>query len=178
MILPVALLLIYVIIAMAFASYLQPLLVMSVIPVAIAGAIYGHFLMASPVTFVSLLACVALTGIVVNDSLVLLDKLRECRASGLPAFEAATRASTDRLRAILITTLTTMAGVAPLMLTKNVHAQIVVPMAIVLFFGLAFGTIVLLVLLPSGYLIAEDIKRLLRWLRTGRGEAPPSPRDA
>ncbi|MEC7583860.1 MAG: efflux RND transporter permease subunit [Planctomycetota bacterium] len=175
---PVALLLIYVIIAMAFASYLQPLLVMSVIPVAIAGAIYGHFLMASPVTFVSLLACVALTGIVVNDSLVLLDKLRECRASGLPAFEAATRASTDRLRAILITTLTTMAGVAPLMLTKNVHAQIVVPMAIVLFFGLAFGTIVLLVLLPSGYLIAEDIKRLLRWLRTGRGEAPPSPRDA
>jgi multidrug efflux pump subunit AcrB len=164
---PVAMLLIYAIIAMAFGSYVQPLLVMSVIPVAVFGAVFGHYLMGSPVTFVSLLVCIALTGIVVNDSLVLLDRVRHLRAEGLSPTGAATQAAANRLRAILITSITTMAGVTPLMLATNENVMVLVPGAITLFFGLAFGTIVVLVLLPTGYLVIEDVARGLRWLRTG-----------
>jgi Cu/Ag efflux pump CusA len=138
-----------------------------VIPVAVFGAVFGHYLMGSPVTFVSLLVCIALTGIVVNDSLVLLDRVRRLRADGLSPTEAATLAAANRLRAILIGSITTMAGVTPLMLATNENVMVLVPGAITLCFGLAFGTLVVLVLHPTGYLVMEDMARGLRWLRTG-----------
>ncbi len=165
---PAALLGIFSIIAIVFRSYAQPVIVMLVIPFALVGAIVGHLVMGYPFTLLSMIGAVALSGIVVNDGLILVDFANRRRREGEGAFEAVVQAAKSRLRPILLTSITTIAGLAPLMLERSFQAQFLIPMAISIVFGLAFGTALTLLLLPTAYLIFEDVRMAVRWTWTGR----------
>ncbi|BBM85501.1 efflux RND transporter permease subunit [Candidatus Uabimicrobium amorphum] len=160
---PAALLIIYAIIASLFSSYSQPLLIMIAIPYSIIGAILGHFIMQMPFTLLSMIGCVALAGVVVNDSLVLVSIINDTRKETDSLHEALLIGVRRRLRAILLTTITTVLGLVPLILEKSFQAQFLIPMAISLVFGLIFATVITLLIIPTFYLILEDIKRLLKW---------------
>lgn len=164
---PVALALIYCMIAILFGSYTQPLIVMAAIPFAFIGAVAGHLLTGFPFTFMSMIGCVALSGIVVNDSLILVDFINRERAAGRPPSEAAREGSLSRLRAIVLTSVTTIAGLTPLLAERSFQAQFLIPMAVSIVYGLAFGTIVILVLIPAIFLLLDDAHRSWRWLRSG-----------
>ncbi|WP_372367113.1 efflux RND transporter permease subunit [Candidatus Uabimicrobium sp. HlEnr_7] len=157
---PAALLIIYAIIASLFGSYSQPLLIMVAIPYAIIGAIFGHFIMQMPFTLLSMIGCVALSGVVVNDSLVLVSIINDTRKDTDNLEEALLTGVRRRLRAILLTTITTVLGLIPLLLEKSFQAQFLIPMAISLVFGLIFATVITLLIIPTFYLILEDIKRI------------------
>lgn len=161
---PIALLLIYAIIAMLFRSYIQPWIVMSSIPFALVGAIGGHWLLGYPFTILSMIGAVALAGIVVNDGLILVDLANRKRRAGEPLVEAVIGAARGRMRAILLTSITTCVGLFPLMLEKSFQAQFLIPMAVSIVFGLAFATIIILVLVPLFYLVVEDLRACARWL--------------
>jgi multidrug efflux pump subunit AcrB len=161
---PIALLVIYVIIAVLFRSYIQPVIVMSIIPFALIGAIGGHAIMGFPLTLLSMLGIVALAGIVVNDGLLLVDLCNRKRREGLPLHEAVIAGARGRMRPILLTSITTCAGLAPIMLETSFQAQFLIPMAVSIVFGLAFATGLILVLLPVFYVIMEDQRASLRWL--------------
>lgn len=154
--------LIYILISIPLKSYAKPLIVMSVIPFGIIGALMGHYLMGIPVSILSVFGILALSGVVVNDSLVYVCHLTELRKSGVSLVDACWRAGADRFRAILLTSLTTFFGLAPLLLEKEVQAQFLKPMAASLAFGILFATLITLLLLPMLILIAKDIKT--RWL--------------
>ena len=162
-----ALFIIYVLLAIPFKSYLQPLIVMSAVPFGIVGAIWGHAFMGIAMSILSMCGVVALTGVVVNDSLVLVNFINHHRDSGLSKKNAVLQAGVTRFRPILLTSLTTAAGVTPLMLERSVQAQFLIPMAVALAFGVLFATFITLALVPAIYLILEDIKGIFRWL-TGR----------
>jgi multidrug efflux pump subunit AcrB len=169
---PVALFLIYVIIAVLFKSYVQPFIVMLAIPFSLVGAVLGHYFMGYPVTFLSAIGAVALAGIVVNDSLILVDFINRARERGATAFEAVVAGGKSRLRAIILTSLTTILGLAPMMLERSFQAQFLIPMAISIVFGLAFATVLTLYVLPATYCIIEDFLRLIQGRRSiGEGEA-------
>ena len=171
---PVALFLIYAIIAVLFRSYVQPLIVMAAIPFAIVGAVFGHLIMGYPFTLLSMIGCVALSGIVVNDSIILVDFINRRRAQGGGLLEAVVLGARSRLRAILLTSITTIAGLTPLMTETSFQAQFLIPMAVSIVFGLTFATIVILFLIPTVYLLLEDGLRCGRWLLTGHwGSQPP-----
>jgi multidrug efflux pump subunit AcrB len=159
-----ALLLIYGMMAIPFRSYLQPFIVMSAIPFGLIGAIWGHVIMRMDLTIMSMFGIVALTGVVVNDSLVLVDFVNKKRAEGLSMVEAARVAGRSRFRPIFLTSMTTFAGLTPLLLERSVQAQFLVPMAVSLGFGVLFSTMISLLLVPSIYLIIEDVKSLPAWL--------------
>jgi len=161
---PIALLLIFCIIAIIFRSYIQPILVMTSIPFAMGGAIAGHALLGYPFTILSMIGGVALAGIVVNDGLILVDLANRLRRGGMPLTEAVVQAARGRMRAILLTSITTCVGLAPLMLEKSFQAQFLIPMAVAIVFGLAFATFIILLLLPLFYLILEDLRGSARWL--------------
>ncbi|MDJ0523689.1 MAG: efflux RND transporter permease subunit [Planctomycetota bacterium] len=161
---PIALLLIYSIIAMLFRSYVQPIIVMSIIPFAVIGAVLGHLIMGFPITILSMIGLVALSGIVVNDGLILVDLANRRRREGLPLLDAVVEASKGRMRAILLTSITTCVGLAPIMLETSFQAQFLIPMAISIVFGLAFATFLILALLPVFYLCLEDLRAGIRWL--------------
>jgi len=160
---PIALLAIYVIIAVLFRSYIQPIIVMSIIPFALIGAVIGHVVMDFPLTLLSMLGIVALAGIVVNDGLILVDLANRKRREGLPLTEAVVAAARGRMRPILLTSITTCAGLAPIMLETSFQAQFLIPMAVSIVFGLSFATGLILVLLPVFYMIMEDMRTNLRW---------------
>ena len=124
----------------------------------------GTRLLGYDFSVLSLLGIAALAGVVVNDSLVLVDYLNQKRISGMSAFEAARTAGVARFRPILLTSMTTFAGLTPLIMEKSVQAQFLIPMALSLAFGVMFSTLVSLVLVPCGYLILEDLGRAWRWL--------------
>jgi len=153
-----ALLLIYVLLAIPFHSYSQPLIVMSAIPFGIVGAIWGHIILGLNLTFLSMFGLVALTGVVVNDSLVMVDFVNRARASGLDLMDAIREAGVARLRPILLTSLTTFAGLTPLLLEKSLQAQFLIPMAVSLAFGVVFATFITLILVPTLYYVLEDAK--------------------
>ena len=162
-----ALFAIYALLAVPLKSYSQPLIIMSVIPFAFVGAIWGHLIMknfgyVSGLAFMSVLGVTAASGVVVNSSLVLVDRVNFFRARGEAVGKAVLDASLSRCRPILLTSLTTFFGLSPLMLNKSVQAQFLVPMAVSLSFGVLFATIVTLLVVPSGYLILDDLGRLLR----------------
>ncbi|MCA9322882.1 MAG: efflux RND transporter permease subunit, partial [Planctomycetes bacterium] len=159
---PVALFLIYSIIAILFRSYFQPLVVMAAIPYSILGAIVGHLITGYPFTLLSLIGGVALAGIVVNDSLILVDFVNRLRREGKSVQEALVEGGKGRLRPIILTSITTISGLAPLMLERSFQAQFLIPMAVSIVYGLAFATVLTLYLLPVLYLILEDIVRLIR----------------
>jgi multidrug efflux pump subunit AcrB len=155
------LLMIYVILAWLFASYTQPLIVMLVIPFALIGVVWGHLLLGYDLTFLSLIGAVALSGIVVNDSLILVQFFNVQRQKGLPIFDALVAAGQARMRAILLTTVTTALGLTPLILETSFQAKFLIPMAISIAMGLVAATVVVLVVLPCFMLIFQDVKWLL-----------------
>jgi multidrug efflux pump subunit AcrB len=139
---------------------------MAAIPFGLIGAIWGHVVMGMDVTILSGFGVVALTGVVVNDSLVMVDYVNRKRSIGLKEMEAARQAGMSRFRPIILTSLTTFAGLTPLLLEKSLQAKFLVPMGISLGFGVIFATVITLILVPAMYLILEDIRSLLKKTRT------------
>ena len=160
----VALLLIYVILAWVFASYTHPLIIMTVIPFGAIGAILGHLLLGYSLTILSLIGLLGLTGILVNDSIILLTRAQERMRHGEEVRAAAVGAARDRLRAVLLTTLTTIGGLTPLLFEKSLQAQFLQPMAITIVFGLGVATLIVLLLVPATLGVWHDLGRLLRRL--------------
>jgi multidrug efflux pump subunit AcrB len=165
------LLVIYVMLAVPFRSYLQPLVVMMAIPFGLVGAVVGHMLMGYNLSIISMLGIVALSGVVVNDSLVLIDYANGLRKEGLGAFDAIAQAGVRRFRPIMLTTLTTFGGLAPMIFETSRQARFLIPMALSLGYGILFATSITLLLVPSLYLIIEDVKSVLLGL-AGRAPQP------
>ena len=145
--------------ALPLKSYMQSLVVMSVIPFGLIGAVAGHWLMGYTLSMLSVMGLMALTGVVINDSLVLVDAVNKQVRTGRPLTEAVLDAGVLRFRPIMLTSLTTFFGLAPLLLEKSTTAQYLIPMAISLGFGILFATAITLILVPANILIAEDLKR-------------------
>ena len=169
-----ALFLIYALIAIPLHSYGQPLIIMAVIPFGLIGAVLGHVIMGKALSMFSLFGLVALAGVVVNDSLILVDFVNHSRQEGVPLRQAVIDSGTQRFRAIILTSVTTAAGLLPILLEKSVQAQFVIPMAISVGFGIMFATVITLFLIPSLYMLQIDF--LARWrylwdLLLGRSES-------
>jgi multidrug efflux pump subunit AcrB len=159
---------IYVILAWLFESYLQPLAVMLAIPFGIIGIVWGHLLLGFDMTFLSLIGFVALAGVVVNNSLILVEFSNEMREKGTPLVDSLAKAGRLRLVPILLTTVTTLAGLSPLMLEQSFQARFLIPMAISLVFGLMSSTVLTLLALPAAMVVIDDIMRAMHRLWTGR----------
>ncbi|MCZ6746093.1 MAG: efflux RND transporter permease subunit [Acidobacteria bacterium] len=157
-----ALILIFALLAIPLRSYLQPLIIMSAIPFGLVGAIWGHLLIGLDLTILSMFGLVALAGVVVNDSLVMVDFINRHAGAGSDLQEAVRKAGVARFRPILLTSLTTFAGLSPLMMERSMQARFLIPMAVSLAFGVLFATFITLILVPAGYLILEDLKSLPR----------------
>jgi multidrug efflux pump subunit AcrB len=154
----IALFLIYALLAIPLKSYLQPVIVMVVIPFGLIGAIGGHIIMIQPMSILSVLGFVALAGVVVNDSLVLVDFINHERKAGKALRDAIEDAGAQRFRPIILTSLTTFAGLLPVLFETSLQAQFLIPMAISLSFGVLFATFITLLLVPAFYSILEDIR--------------------
>jgi multidrug efflux pump subunit AcrB len=173
-----ALFLIYALMAVPLRSYAQPLIIMSVIPFGAIGALVGHWILGIEVSMMSFFGIIALAGVVVNDSLILVAFVNRERKLGVPLAQAVNDAARQRFRAILLTSLTTFFGLIPIVLETSLQAQIVIPMAASLAFGILFSTVITLFLIPALYLILDDGGRVGRaaWRRlaprrTDRGRA-------
>jgi len=156
-----ALLAIYTLLAIPLRSYFQPFIIMSVIPFGIIGAVLAHYALGLELSIMTMCGVVALSGIVVNDSLVFVDYVNRHRLDGHSLRESALRAGSARFRAILLTTLTTVAGLTPMIFETDIQAKFLIPMAVALGGGVAFATVITLLLVPCIYLMLEDIKWLL-----------------
>jgi len=160
----IAMLAIYGLLAIQFRSYAQPLIVMSAIPFGIVGAVWGHVLMGIlfmtkfNLSILSLFGIVALSGVVVNDSLIMINLINRERKSGIELSQVIRDCATRRFRPIMLTTLTTFFGLVPMLLERSLQARFLIPMAISLAFGVMFATLITLFLVPSLYMILEDIK--------------------
>jgi multidrug efflux pump subunit AcrB len=154
----IALFLIYALIAIPLRSYSQPLVIMSVIPFGLIGAIMGHLVFGKDVSMMSLFGLIALAGVVVNDSLIMIDFTNKARLAGMDRFEAVIQSGTQRFRAIILTSLTTAGGLLPIMTETSTQAQFVIPMAISMSFGIMFATVITLFLIPCLYLLLQDMK--------------------
>jgi len=165
-----AMLCIYALLAIPFKSYVQPLIIMVCIPFGAVGAIFGHMLMGYSISLMSLLGIVALSGVVVNDSLVFIDYANGQRRKGKCAHDAVLMAGTARFRPILLTTLTTFSGLAPMILETSRQARFLIPMALSLGFGILFATAITLILVPAMYMILEDVQLWVKGLFTHRDE--------
>lgn len=157
-----SLLIIYALIAIPLKSYAQPFIIMSVIPFGLIGAVIGHLLQGLSINVLSLMGIVALAGVVVNDSLIMVDFVNKAKEEGLSIAEAAVESGCRRFRAIILTSLTTFFGLVPILFETSLQAKIVIPMATSLAFGIVFATCVTLILVPSLYLILEDIRHLFQ----------------
>ncbi|MEQ8857527.1 MAG: efflux RND transporter permease subunit [Pseudomonadales bacterium] len=164
-----ALVIIYALLAIPLRSYVQPLVIMSVIPFGAVGAIVGHWIMGELLVFFSMLGIVALSGVVVNSSLVLVDYINRQRREGTSIHEAVLNAGVVRFRPILLTSVTTFVGLVPLMLTATPATAFVIPMAVSLAYGVLFATFITLFLVPALYSIAEDV---FGWDAVAQGVAP------
>ncbi len=168
-----ALLGVYALLAVFFTSYTQPFLVMSTIPFGIAGAVAGHYILGYPVTFISLFGLVGLTGVVVNDSLILINTINRNTAKYKTFIEVLVESSKNRFRPIVLTSLTTFAGLAPILAETSRQAKFLIPMGISLGIGIMFATLITLILVPAFYLILEDCRNLVGKL-TGSKNQPLS----
>lgn len=159
--LALALFTIYALIAMPFKSYVQPLIVMGAVPFGAFGAILGHLLLGHTLSVLSLMGIVGLSGVMVNDSLVMVDYANRLRRlDGVPPREAIMLAGVRRFRPIMLTTLTTFGGLAPIIFETSRQSQFLIPMAISLAFGILFATPIVLVVVPCLYVVVEDIRRI------------------
>ena len=159
-------LLIYALLAIAFGSYVQPLIVMTAIPFGIVGAVIGHILLGYDLSLVSLMGVIALSGVVVNDSLIMIDYANKRRKEGDPIYKSIHEAGLRRFRPIILTTMTTFGGLAPIILETSSQAFYLIPMAISLGFGIVFATAIILVIVPCLYLILEDARLSIQKGRT------------
>ena len=169
----VAMFAMYALMAVAFRSYLQPLVVLSAVPFGMFGAVIGHLIMGYDLSFLSIFGLVALSGVVVNDSLVLIDAVNQLRNEGRSVLDAVVGGVTRRVRPVILTSLTTFFGLMPIILERSNQAQWLVPMALSLGFGVLFVTGIALVLVPCTYMMVDDLKRGLRWLVYGRESGEP-----
>lgn len=158
----IALLGIYILLAVPLRSYFQPLIVMSVIPFGVVGAIIGHLFLGLSLSIMSMCGIVALAGIVVNDSLVMVEFINRERATGKTTLEAALTAGGRRFRPIMLTSITTFVGIMPMVFETDVQARFLIPMAVSLGFGVMFATFITLILIPAVYLMLEDVTNLIR----------------
>jgi multidrug efflux pump subunit AcrB len=176
-----ALFAIYALMAVPLKSYSQPLIIMSVIPFGMIGAVIGHWVIGMPISILSLFGIIALAGVVVNDSLVMVDYVNQARKTGVKLRQAVQDAGAARFRAIILTSLTTFFGLLPIVLEKSLQAKMVIPMAISLAFGILFATVITLLLIPCLYLILDDTKRnfktMLSWYGLAEKPAPKSESD-
>ncbi|MGB0922081.1 MAG: efflux RND transporter permease subunit [Alphaproteobacteria bacterium] len=163
---------IYIILAWVFASYARPIVVMLIIPFGLIGAIVGHVVMGVPLNMLSLVALLGLAGILVNDSIILVTTIDEKIRGGMDLREAVIQGAQDRLRAVLLTSLTTVGGLLPLLFERSLQAQFVIPMGITIAFGLGTATFLVLLLVPAVLGIQEDLRRLI-----GRKPSPPTVSD-
>jgi multidrug efflux pump subunit AcrB len=173
-----ALVLIYVNLAWLFSSYTQPLAVMMAIPFGLIGVIWGHFLMGYTLTFLSLIGFVALSGVVVNDSLILVEYYNVLRSEGLTIRNALVKAGARRLRPIFLTTITTVLGLMPLVLEQSFQARFLIPMAIAICWGLVSSTILVLMVLPCIIVVIDDVKGAAYFLWHGESRAEKAARDS
>jgi multidrug efflux pump subunit AcrB len=174
----IALIAIYALLAIPFRSYIQPMIIMSAIPFGIVGACLGHLVMGFNLSIISMFGIVALSGVVVNDSLVLIDSANRFRAEGRTADEAIRMAGKNRFRPILLTSLTTFFGLAPMIFETSMQARFLIPMAISLGFGVLFATFIVLLLVPAVYLIIEDVRNLTHRLMKGDPDIEPAAPNA
>tara|TARA_B110000046_G_scaffold184324_1_gene222520 strand:- start:3890 stop:7087 length:3198 start_codon:yes stop_codon:yes gene_type:complete len=165
---PVILLLIYIVIAFTFRSYSQPILLIIMIPFSMIGVIWGHYIHNMAIGILSFLGIIALIGIMVNDGLVLIGKFNNFLKEGMKFDDALVRAGQSRFRAIFLTSLTTVAGLAPLIFEKSRQAQFLIPMAISIAYGIAIATVLTLLMLPMMLSVSNTIKVKIKWLITNR----------
>ena len=164
-----SMIIIFALLAIPLRSYSQPLIIMSVIPFGVVGAMFGHMVLGMTMSSLSMFGIIAVAGVVVNDSLVMVDFVNKARAEGVAIKEAVMQAGARRFRAILLTSVTTFIGVMPIIMETSLQAKIVIPMAVSLAFGVLFATVITLILIPCQYVALEDTKRLVRkW----RGKDP------
>ena len=159
----IACLLIYVLLALPLQSYSKPMIIMSVIPFSLIGVILGHWLIDINISMLSILGIIALSGIVVNDSLVMSDCIHQLIEKGTELKQAVVDAACLRFRRDLLTTMTTSAGLLPILLETSIQAKFVIPMAVSVAFGIMSATFVTLFLIPAWYVIGEDSQRLFQW---------------
>ena len=155
-----SMLVIFGLMAIAFKSYWQPFLVLTAVPFGLMGAIFGHWILGWQVSMFSIMGVIACAGVVVNDNLVLIDRINNLRAEGMDLESALLQGATDRFRPIILTSVTTFVGLVPIMLETSVQAQFLIPMVVSLSFGVMFATGVTLVLVPALYLLGDDLGRL------------------
>ena len=155
-----AMLAIYTLLAIPLRSYMQPLIIMMAIPFGLVGAVWGHALLGVDLAIMSVIGIAALGGVVINDSLVMIDFVNRLRAQGVSLHDAVMQAGGRRFRPILLTTVTTFLGLTPLLLERSLQAQFLIPMAISLAYGVLFATFITLILVPATYLILDDLKQL------------------
>ncbi|MCG8425618.1 MAG: efflux RND transporter permease subunit [Proteobacteria bacterium] len=166
----------FALLAVAFRSYLQPIVVLMAIPFGMIGAVIGHLLMGFSLSFMSMMGIVALAGVVVNDSLILVVSINRLRQKGTPLMEAVVAGSTVRFRPIILTSLTTFFGLAPMIFETSVQARFLIPMAISLGFGVMFATFITLLIVPAGYVVLDDLKRGYNWV-WDNSDAPSPPAE-
>jgi multidrug efflux pump subunit AcrB len=149
----------YALLAIPLRSYLQPLIIMSVIPFGLIGAVVGHAVLDTTISMVSIVGCISLAGVVVNDSLIMVDFVNRKTSEGLNYALASVEAGAERFRAIVLTSLTTFFGLLPIMFESSTQAQMILPMAVSLGFGILFSTVITLILVPALYNILADITK-------------------
>ncbi len=147
---------IFVLLSFQFRSYTEPLIILVAIPFCLIGVIWGHLLMGLELSMPSVFGFVSLAGIVVNDSLLLVMFIKLRRREGLPVLQAATMATRERFRAVLLTSLTTVAGLTPLLFERSLQAQVLIPLATSLVFGLMASTVLVLLVIPALYATLDD----------------------
>jgi multidrug efflux pump subunit AcrB len=168
---------IFVILASQFRSYVQPVIIMTAIPFGLIGAILGHLAMGIEITMISIFGIVALSGIVVNDSLVLIDFINQKVRDGAGVEEAVLASGRQRFRAVMLTTLTTIGGLLPLLLERSFQAQFLIPMAVSISFGLLAATALTLLYVPALYVIVDDVQSFFRRDRSRSAGARPFPEN-
>lgn len=157
-----SLMVIFTLLAVPLKSYSQPLMIMTVIPFGIVGATAGHLLLGMDLNVLSMFGIIAAAGVVINDSLVMVDYVNKMRQQGIPLYDAVVHSGCKRFRAIMLTSITTFIGLLPIMMETSMQAQMVIPMAVSLAFGVLFATVVTLVMIPALYLVIEDIRHLFK----------------
>ena len=157
---------VFILLAVPLKSYGQPLIIMSVIPFSLTGAIWGHFLLGIDLSMMSTFGLIAAAGVVINDSLVMTDYINQRRKQGYDVKTAVLEAGCVRFRAITLTSITTFAGVLPIMFETSLQASFVIPMAVALGFAVLYATIVTLVLVPCLYIILLDLTRPFNWVKS------------
>ena len=161
----IAMFLIYALIAIPLHSYTQPLIIMSVIPFGAIGAVLGHIIMGRALSMFSMFGLIALAGVVVNDSLIMVDFINKARARGVALRDAVIQSGTARFRAIILTSFTTAAGLLPIMFESSPQAQAIIPTAISIGYGIIFATVITLFLIPALYMLQEDFFRRMSQLK-------------